>query len=96
MDSKIINILAEIFYINWKEEKKLQGYHVPALCPNYEKNEDDEEVKMNDDLIHCNKCLSNLDGYEKLSGFQKSKYEEIAKKFYSLLNEKNLDVILKK
>ena len=60
MDDLILERLGKVFYQLWKEEKHAQGYHLPELCPNYEKPEDKEDVNTNDDLIHCNKCLSNL------------------------------------
>ena len=93
MDNNIIDKLASIFHSIWKDEKEDEGYHLPDLCPNFEDIEDEEGIHINKDLIHCNKCLSNLVEYESLSEYQKEIYKTKAEKLYKNLKIKGLEII---
>jgi hypothetical protein len=90
MDENILNGLAMTLHDIWKEEKKEEGYHLPSLCPNYEKIEENEEANINDDLIHCNKCLSSLIDYDSLNDFQKKRYLDKAENFIKKLESNGL------
>jgi len=94
MDEEIINAVSKTIYLIWKEEKEKEGYHLPVLCPNYERIEEGEEVNINDDLIHCNKCLAGLVEYDELNNFQKKRYIEKAEDFIRKLKNNNINLII--
>lgn len=87
----IINKLAQVLHKNWKQEKEIEGYHIPRLCPAYESKEDDDEQS---DLIHCNKCLSNLCEYNNLPNFKKEEYLKKSEKLIKLYEENGLIIKL--
>ena len=92
MDNKIIEKLAQCLHSIWKEEKESEGYHQPGVCPNFEKAEDEEERVINEDLIHCNKCLTSLVEFKLLSDYQKNSYRNTAEKLYEELKKNESEI----
>ncbi len=91
-DTELITYkLAQVLHKNWKQEKEIEGYHIPRLCPVYESKEDDEEQS---DLIHCNKCLSNLCEYNNLPDFKKKEYLKKAENLIKMYEENGLIIKL--
>ncbi|HOJ63138.1 MAG TPA: hypothetical protein PLE45_01845 [Spirochaetota bacterium] len=84
MDKKelIIKKIAEYLFNKWKEEKIQEGYHLPKLCPVYEKK-DENEQSIQDDIIHCNKCLIDLVSFEDLDNYLKEEYLNKAEDLYN-------------
>lgn len=85
MYDSIILKTAKALHEVWKEEKLEDDYHLPRLCPTYEKKDENEESLIESDLIHCNKCLANLCEFEELNDFQKHSYLAKAEKIINYL-----------
>jgi hypothetical protein len=93
MNEKIVEHLSKVLYHQWRDEKLSQGYHHPSKCPNFEEIEDQEETKISNDVVHCNKCLATLIDYDSLSEYQKNLYREKAESFYLTLKMYDLDLV---
>lgn len=87
----IIKKIALILHKIWKQEKETEGFHFPRLCPTYESKENDDEES---DLIHCNKCLSNLCDYNDLPEYKKNEYLKKAENLIKLYEENGLKIKL--
>ncbi|HPO49260.1 MAG TPA: hypothetical protein PLO89_02950 [Spirochaetota bacterium] len=86
---------AKFFFEKWKEEKIAEGYHLPDLCPKFEKNYEKEDDVKNADLIHCNKCNSDLTDFDKLGKYLKDKYLNEANKLLDYLDKTGLKIAKK-
>ena len=89
----IIKKIAEYFFNQWKEKKIEEGYHLPQFCPYYEKKEMNEEI-IDDDIIHCNKCLISLSSFSELEDFFKKEYFEKAESLYNNFLKIGLKIII--
>ena len=92
---KIIIKIAEYFFNKWKKEKLVDGYHLPDLCPKFEKNYEKEDDIKNADLIHCNKCNSDLTDFDKISNYLMDKYINEAKQLFDDFEKIGLTIDLK-
>ncbi len=95
MDELVLK-LALFFFEKWKKEKIDEGYHQPELCPKFEKNYEKEDDIKNGDLIHCSKCLSELDDFNNVSPHVKERYSNLAKEVIDYLSKNSFDVIYKR
>jgi len=92
---EVVFKLGKFLFEKWKKEKLLEGYHLPDLCPKFEKNYEKEDDVKNADLIHCNKCLSDLDEFDKISKHLKDKYLNEANDIVNYLDNSGLTIMKK-
>lgn len=87
----ILRKIAEYLFNEWKEEKLKEGYHLPELCPSYEKS---EEERVEDHIIHCNKCLINLCSFNNLDDHIRKDYLSKAEKLYNDFSKIGLNIVM--
>ena len=91
----IIKKISEYLFNKWKNEKISEGYHIPELCPEYEKDSENEKVIESADLIHCHKCLTNLVEFENLDDYVKEEYIKKAGELFDDFKKAGLLISIK-
>lgn len=84
--------LAHYLHATWREEKEINGFHLPVKCPNFEHVYDEDLETVDEGLIHCNKCNTNMGDFESLEEFVKKSYYEKAEKMFEGMKEFDLNL----